>query len=101
MQRDIPGWSEDLVNKLKAYALKTGYTQQEIDAIRSPAVVKSIYRDYTIAEAKKSATTRTPVVQDKPVTRVTASSKGRAVTDPDKMSVDEWVKMRNAQVKRR
>lgn len=101
LQRDIPGFGQDLVDSLKAYALKTGYTQQEIDAIRSPAVVKSLYKDYMIDKAKKSATTRTPVVQDKPATRVSVASKGRAVIDPDKLSMDEWVKMRNAQVKRR
>lgn len=101
LQRDIPGWSEDLVNKLKAYALKTGYTQQEIDAIRSPAVVKSIYKEFTMAEAKKSAMKRTPEVQEKPVTRVVSSSKGAAVKDPDKMSTEEWMKWRSAQVKRR
>jgi len=101
LQRDIPGWGEGLVSKLKAYALKTGYTQQEIDAIRSPAVVKSIYREFTMAEAKKSATKRTPEVQEKPVTRVVSSSKGAAVKDPDKMSIEEWTKWRNTQVKRR
>lgn len=100
LQRDIPGWGVELAEKLKAYALSTGYTQAEVDAIRSPAMVRSIYQEYRVAEAKKQATKREPQVQAAPVTRVNSSSKTKAVTDPDKLSPEQWLKWRNAQAKR-
>jgi hypothetical protein len=100
LQRDIPGWGPELAQKLTAFALANGYTQNEVAAIRSPAMVRSLYREYQVAEAKKQATKRTPQVQAAPVTRVNSASKTRAVTDPDKLSPEQWLKWRNAQVKR-
>ena len=41
-----------------------------------------------------------PAPQEAPVTRITAT-KATANKDPDKMSVDEWKRWREAQVKRR
>lgn len=99
LQRDIPGWGEELAGKLRSYALANGYTQQEIDSIRSPAMVRSLYREYQMAEAKKQATKRTPAPAA-PVTRVSNASKNKAVVDPDKLSPEQWLKWRNAQVKR-
>ena len=100
LQRDIPGWGPQLASKLSAFALANGYTEREVAAIRSPAMVRSLYREYQVAEAKKQATRRTPQVQEAPVTRVNSASKSRAVTDPDKLSTEQWLKWRNAQVKR-
>lgn len=100
LQRDIPGWGEELAVKLRSYALANGYTQQEIDSIRSPAMVRSLYREYQMAEAKKQATKRQPQAPATPVTRVSSASKNKAVVDPDKLSPEQWLKWRNAQVKR-
>lgn len=101
LQRDIPGWGSELASKLTAFALANGYTQQEVAAIRSPAMVRSIYREYQVAEAKKQAVKRPAQVQAAPVTRVNTSSKSRAVVDPDKLSPEQWLKWRNAQVSKR
>jgi hypothetical protein len=100
LQRDIPGWGPELAQKLTAFALANGYTQAEVAAIRSPAMVRSLYREYQVAEAKKQATQRPPQVQTAPVTRVNSASKSRAAVDPDKLSPEQWLKWRNAQVKR-
>lgn len=100
LQRDIPGWGPELAQKLTSFALANGYTQAEVAAIRSPAMVRSLYREYQVAEAKKQATQRPPQVQTAPVTRVNSASKSRAAIDPDKLSPEQWLKWRNAQVKR-
>lgn len=100
LQRDIPGWGPELASKLSAFALANGYTEREVAAIRSPAMVRSLYREYQVAEAKKQATKRTPPVQAAPVTRVNSASKSRAAIDPDKLSPEQWLKWRNSQVKR-
>lgn len=100
LQRDIPGWGPELASKLSAFALANGYTEREVAAIRSPAMVRSLYREYQMAEAKKQATKRTPPVQAAPITRVNSASKSRAAIDPDKLSPEQWLKWRNSQVKR-
>jgi len=100
LQRDIPGWGPELASKLTTFALANGYSQAEVAAIRSPAMVRSLYREYQVAEAKTNATKRTPQVQAAPVTRVNSTSKTRAVTDPDNLSPEQWLKWRNSQVKR-
>lgn len=100
LQRDIPGWGPELASKLTAFALSNGYTEREVAAIRSPAMVRSLYREYQVAEAKKQATKRTPQVQTAPVTRVNSANKSRAAIDPDKLSPEQWLKWRTAQVKR-
>lgn len=101
LQRDIPGWGPELASKLSAFALANGYTEREVAAIRSPAMVRSLYREYQMAEAKKQATKRTPPVQAAPITRVNSASKSRAAIDPDKLSPEQWLKWRNAQVSKR
>ena len=101
LQRDIPGWGEELRTELVKYALANGYTQRELDAMKSPAMVRSLFREYQTDKAKKQATTRPKVTQEKPVTRVQSANKTKAVTDPDKLSPDQWLKWRNSQVKKR
>ncbi len=101
LQRDIPGWGPEMAAKLTQFALATGYTEQEVAAIRSPAMVRSIYREYQVAEAKKQATKRPVQVQAAPVTRVNTASKSKAAIDPDKLSPEQWLKWRNAQVSKR
>lgn len=101
LQRDIPGWGPELASKLSAFALANGYTEREVSAIRSPAMVRSLYREYQMAEAKKQATKRPVQVQAAPVTRVNTASKSKAAIDPDKLSPEQWLKWRNAQVSKR
>ena len=101
LQREIPGWGAEMAAKLTQFALANGYTEQEVAAIRSPAMVRSIYREYQVAEAKKQATKRPVQVQEAPVTRVNTASKSKAAIDPDKLSPEQWLKWRNAQVSKR
>ncbi len=101
LQRDIPGWGPEMAAKLSHFALANGYTEAEVAAIRSPAMVRSLYREYQVAEAKKKATQRPVQVQAAPVTRVNTASKSKAAIDPDKLSPEQWIKWRNAQVSKR
>lgn len=101
LQREIPGWGDELRTDLVKYALQNGYTQRELDAMKSPAMVRSLFREYQVAQAKKQATTRPKVTQAKPVTQVQTTNKTKAVTDPDKLSPEAWLKWRQSQVKKR
>lgn len=101
LERDIPGWGEQLRVDLVKYALANGYTQRELDAMRSPAMVRSLFREYQTDQAKKQATTKPKVTQAAPVTRVQSANKTKAVTDPDKLSPEQWLKWRQSQIKSR
>ena len=57
-------------------------------------------RNSQYAELRKKATQKpAQPPQEKPVTRITAS-KAKGTVDPDKMSPDQWLKWRNAQIKK-
>lgn len=101
LQREIPGWNQELGLKLMEFGKSRGYPESVLANVTNPRFVIDLYQLYQVAEAKKQATTRTPVVQDKPVTRVSSASKAKAVTDPDKLSPEQWLKWRNSQVRSR
>lgn len=101
LQREIPGWGPDLAAKLVEYGKSRGYTEAQLGNVTTPNFVIDLYRSFQFDEARKKATQRPKQVQEKPVTRVQASSKSRGVVDPDKLSTDEWMKWRNSQIRAR
>ncbi len=100
LQREIPGWNKELAGKLSEYGKARGYPEGFLSSVMSPQFVIDLYNSYQFSELRKKATTKPKQIQEKPVTRI-AASKGAAVTDPDRMSSEQWLKWRNAQVKRR
>lgn len=101
LQREIPGWNADLASKLMEFGKSRGYPDSVLANVTNPRFVIDLYQLYQTAEAKKKATTRKPVVQEKPVTRVSSASKASASVDPDKLSPEQWVKWRNSQIRSR
>lgn len=101
LQREIPGWNADLASKLLEFGKSRGYPEAMLANVTNPRFVVDLFQLYQTAEAKKKATQRTPVVQEKPVTRVSSASKAGASVDPDKLSPEQWVKWRNSQIRSR
>lgn len=101
LQREIPGWNADLASKLLEFGKSRGYPEAMLASVTNPRFVVDLFQLYQTAEAKKKATQRTPVVQEKPVTRVSSASKAKANIDPDKLSAEQWVKWRNSQIRSR
>lgn len=99
LKREIPGFGPDLAEKLVEYGKSRGYPEHMLRSITSPSFVVDLYHSYQFAQAKKQATTKPKVVQDKPVTRVANASKAKAGVDPDKLSPEQWVKWRNSQIR--
>lgn len=99
LQREIPGWNRELAGKLSEYGKARGYPEGFLSSVMSPQFVIDLYQSYQFNELRKKATTKPKPVQDKPVTRI-AASKGKAVTDPDRMSPEQWLKWRQSQLKR-
>lgn len=93
LAREIPGFDATLAAKLKEFGKSRGYSEKTLDSITDPQVVVDLYRQYKASEVKKA--TKPKEVQDKPVTSITARKSGPS-KDPEKMSMDEWLKWRNA-----
>lgn len=102
LERDIKGWSPEVAKQVVNYAVQNlGAKQESVAAITDPGLIKAIHKaqmyDQLVA---KQVTKPKPEAQEKPVTRI-AAVKSSVAKDPDKMNSDEWLKWRNAQLKRR
>jgi len=102
LAREIKGWSPEVAKELVSFGREIGYAPEELNSISDPRSVKLLHKAWQFDQLmKKQATPKDkPAPQEKPVTRITAS-KGTATKDPDKMSTNEWLKWRNAQIKNR
>jgi hypothetical protein len=103
LRRDIPNWSATRDQELREYVVKQGVRQDRIAELvtKEPSLGKIFHKaelyDRLVAKTTAKAP---PEVQEKPVTRVSAT-RTTANKDPDRMSVDEWTRWREAQIKRR
>lgn len=99
LQREIPGWGQEIQDKLRDYALASGWTPSELQAV-TPRQVIALFHEFKAVETRKKASEKPKIVQEKPITRI-AASKATANKDPDKMSTDEWLKWRESQRRKR
>lgn len=102
VSREIKDWSPDLAKRISKHAIELGASDEELSAISKPWMVKALHKAFLADQIlkKQAAAKPKPEPQEKPVTRISAAKSG-TVKDPDKMSSDEWLKWRNAQLKRR
>jgi len=102
LRREIPNWSPARDTALRQYAEKQGIPAAAIPNVvmHMPAFGVALHKAelYDQLVAKHQGKPK-PEAQEKPVTKLTAS-KATANRDPDKMSIEDWTKWRNAQVKR-
>lgn len=100
LRRDIRDWSPEKAAALSEFAVQYGFPKDQISKVSNPLFVKLLNDAHTLAQLRKNATAKPkPEAQEAPVTRITAT-KASANKDPDKMSVEEWTKWREAQIKR-
>lgn len=103
VQREIKGWSPELKQQLFKYGLETGYSEAEMNNVKSAAQVKSLHKAYLydqLVKKQQASAKSKPQPQAAPVTRISAQKAG-ANKDPDKMTVEEWTKWRSSQVTRK
>lgn len=93
------------VAKLNTYAQSIGFTPQELGQVRDVRIVKALKAAYDGSQLvqKKAVETKVKQVQDaKPLPTVTTRSSPQQLRpdtpDGDKLSNDEWLKRRNAQI---
>lgn len=102
-EKEIPGWTPDMDVKIVGFAEKElGFSREQLRAQINPAVYKTLHLAMVGAEAIKR-TTAPPKQQQpapQPLTKVTARGNPVAGLD-DRLSADEWLKRRNAQLARK
>lgn len=104
LQRDIPEWSPTLAAKLVEFGGKEfGLSRQDFDNVTDPRAVKLIHAAYQW-EQHKAKTKTTQTIQKQQEVQP-AASVGKAKAPPsgldDRLSSDEWLRRRNAQLAKR
>ena len=100
LEKEIENWSPEVAKQISEYGISQGLSPEAVQRIADPVHVKLLdkARKYDAIVAKQKAKTQSPP----PQLAVKVKGKRAAVTkDPDKMSTEEWLKMRNKQVEKR
>ena len=103
LSREIKGWGQETKAKLHQFAMSRGFDEASLANIYDPRVVKLLHDAMTLHSLREKAQQKPkPEGQPAPVTRITGGKATQAPTGPsDKQSMDEWLKARNAQLKRK
>ena len=101
LKKEIDNWTPERAQSIAAYGISQGLNEQAVASIVDPVHVKLIDKamkyDELVAKQKAAAPKAEP-----PKSAVKVKGKRAAVTkDPDKMSTEEWLKMRNSQIEKR
>jgi hypothetical protein len=101
------GWDgkfdEPKAKSLTQFGLELGFTQEELRNTTHPNMIKTLHLAKIGREAlmKQKAALKAPKVEAKPVPQVTARKTTSAVSDPDKLSPEAWLKWREGQIARK
>ena len=100
LAKEITGWSPEMAKELAAFGKEIGFSAEELGQIIDPRQVKVLHKAHLYDQLMKKAKPAAPKVEAKPVTKISSKTE-TARKDPDKMSIDEWTKWRNDQLKRK
>jgi len=104
LQRDIPEWSPTLAAKLVEFGSKEfGLSRADFDNVTDPRAVKLIHAAYQWEQHRAKTKTAQTIQKQQEVQP--AASVGKAKAPPsgldDRLSSDEWLRRRNAQLLKR
>lgn len=100
LKREIKDWSDDKARALREFAIAQGAQPATVDSILDPGLVKVMHKAMLYDQLVKKAQEKPKQASDvKPAVRVS----GAAATqkNPDKMTTEEWLKWREAQVRKK
>jgi len=103
-QKEIPGWTPEVDAKIAGFAEKElGFTREQLRNSLNPAIYRTLHLAMVGAEALKRTNTPPKPAQQatQPLTKITARANPPATGLDDRLSQDEWLKRRNAQVSKR
>ncbi len=101
LRKEIDNWTPERAQSIAAYGVSQGLNERAVASITDPVHVKLIDKamkyDELVAKQKAAAPKAEP-----PKSAVKVKGKRAAAKkDPDKMSTEEWLKMRNSQIEKR
>lgn len=100
LAKEIPNWSDETKAQIRSTAAELGFNDSELSQVIDPRHVKTLYYARIGMEALKKSNAQ-PQSEVKPVKTIKSGSNSNAITDPDKLSTEEWMKWRNRQSKAR
>lgn len=101
LAKEIAGWSPELAKSLKSYGVEEGgFSAEEMSSVLDPRQVKVLHKAYLYDQLMSKQQAKPKTEPAKPVTTIKAQ-KAQAAKDPDKMSTAEWVKWREAQIRKK
>jgi len=99
LAREIKGWSPETKKALADVARKLGASDQEIATIRAPWVIRALHAQKVLSELQQQASKPPAPAPAQPVRTITGA-KAKADVDPDKLSVDEWMRRESARARK-
>lgn len=79
LQNDIPEWSNDLYNDIRAYAIEQGMDEATVNTIVDPTAIKILHKARLFDQGKQVATVKKKVAAKKKVLRSTKAPEGDRV----------------------
>jgi len=95
LARDIPGWGQELAQKITNHGESYGFSDSEMKGVVDPRMVRVLHDAFLYRQSVNKAT-QPDIKTVKPSKKVTSKSTGKP--NPEKMTTDEWLKWRNKQV---
>ena len=103
-KREIPNWSAERSNQIMQFAVAQGLPAELLSqaVLRQPALALVLHKAEMFDQLEKKQATNKPKppVQEKPVTRITAT-RASVQRDPAKMSDADWLKNRQEKQRKR
>ena len=85
LQNDIPEWSDDLYNDIRAYAIEQGMDEATVNTIVDPTAIKILHKARLFDQGKQVATVKKKVAAKKKVLRSTKSPEGERAAKQRRM----------------
>ncbi|ANK73738.1 hypothetical protein FA04_14580 [Ensifer adhaerens] len=103
-EKELKGWTPELDNKITEFATKDlGFTVDALRSSYSPQVYKTLYLAHLghLALQKQAAAPKPATPAAQPLSKVSARANPPLAGLDDRLTSDEWLKRRNAQVQKR
>lgn len=106
LARDIPNWSKTIESKVKEFGIAQGLTPDEVESIADPRFIKILHSAMIGAELQAKAKaavlkSKSPETPTAPTKTVTAKRSAPPAGLDDRLSTEEWIARRRAQLRAR
>jgi hypothetical protein len=105
LAKELPGWGPEKKQAVARAAIEVyGFDPKELSTVTDPRMIKVLHDAAEFAKLKKESLSKIKTPEKtpaKPTVVVKASGSSKAAINPDKLSADDWVKWREADLKKK